>query len=92
MERALPGRNEDREFAERAGCDDGYGHRIASFRKHQLDALAALCFCFAEPIDRCREKSGVNSEFYGRLAQLVRASPLHGEGPRFEPEVAHGDR
>ena len=27
--------------------------------------------------------------FRGQLAQLVRASPLHGEGQRFESSIAH---
>src|SRR5687767_9205393 len=53
-------------------------------------SLVATCGSF-----RCRRCRGSRSNARrrhtrsGRLAQLVRASPLHGEGPRFEPEVAH---
>src|SRR5437588_699462 len=47
--------------------------------------------CASSHCHRCRGWSPKPTRHTerGRLAQLVRASPLHGEGPRFESEVAH---
>ncbi len=53
-------------------------------KKHSATLRAAFVICYAND---CRGQKSKIFDFFGPVAQLVRALPCHGRGHRFEPDL-----